>query len=936
MKPTSIFFLFASVLVLWSNSFAQNIAPSAPLPVDPEVLTGVLPNGMHYYIRHNEKPEERVSVRLAVKAGSILENDDQQGLAHLTEHMAFNGTKKYPKNDLVSFLESNGIRFGAHLNAYTSFDETVYMLELPTNKGNVLHKGIEILSEWAHDVTFDSIEIDKERGVVGEEWRLGLGANERIESKELPILLKGSRYADRITIGKKPVIDTAHYETLRSFYRDWYRPDLMAIVIVGDIDKQKMLAEVKALFGAIPNPAVERPRVHYDVPSHADPYVSVQTDKELPYARFELELLTPEIPTITSNDYRRDLMHILCDAMFNARMSEIVRRTNPPYVSLTSNEAPGLGRTHAYDVDAILKPDSLTQGIRAALREVYRIKEYGFTPSELDRAKKELLTSSENQFAEREKTNSNALVSEYVRNFLHDEPIPGIAIEHQLAQQFIPSITLDEINMHVHDRLEAGSMSMALAAPENEAGVLPNPQELLDINTKVQREKLAAFVDTASTEELMSTLPKPGKIVSEKELTGVGSIEWKLSNGATVILKPTKFKADEILFSAEAPGGLSVVPDAELTSGEFATSLVGESGVSKFDQITLGKMLAGKTVNLGMWMSTLGEGLRGNSTDKDLETLFQLTYLHFTQPRLDSTAVTSLLARVRTFVQNRDRNPATAFQDTLNAVMNNYSVRRKALTLRTLDEIDPSTAFSIYKQAYSDAGAFTFFLVGNLDLKKVRHFVEQYLASLPSSGVHTTWANEHIAPPQGVIEKHVYKGVEPKSSVNIAITGSFDWSLQHRFDIQELAEVLNIKLREDLREDKSGVYGVGVSAAPTRYPSSRYAITVRFGCDPARVDELVAEVKNQLDTAMMKPFDEVYIRKVQEIQKSELQTQFKENSFWMTVLTTYYDMGEDPQQVMQRKAMIDALTPAAIQASAKKYLSSPNKVTVELFPEKKS
>ncbi len=916
--------------------FAQGTSENTVLPVDPLVITGKLPNGLTYYIRHNAKPEQRVSVRLAVKAGSILENDDQQGLAHLTEHMAFNGTKKYPKNDLVSLLESNGIRFGAHLNAYTSFDETVYMLELPTNKGDVLHKGIEVLSEWAHNVTFDSIEIDKERGVVGEEWRLGLGADQRIEKKELPILLKGSHYADRLPIGMKPVIDTAHYETLRSFYRDWYRPDLMAIAITGDIDPQQMLSEVTSLFGSMQNPVNERSRTQYDVPAHSEPYVSVQTDKELQYAQFQLEHSWPETQTKTIKDYRRDLMHGLCDQMFNARMSEIQQTTNPPYVRVGSYEGRGLGHTHSYNVYAVLKPDSLLQGVHAALRELYRVKDQGFSQSELDRAKKGLLTASENQYNERDKTNSNQLVGEYVRNFLTNEPIPGITYEYELAKQYVPTISLEEINTHVRERLNDGSVTMSLSAPATDSIHVPSTQELLAVLATVQQEKTTKFVDKSTNEPLVAKLPTPGKIVSEKEIPSIGAIEWKLSNGATVILKPTNFKADEILFGAQGSGGFSLAPDATLTSAQFATNIVDPSGVGKFEPVTLSKMLAGKTVNVGMYISPLGEGVRGNSTAKDLETMFQLTYLRFTQPRIDSNAIRAMLTQIRSFLQNRDRNPTTAFQDTLAATMTQYSPRRKPLTLAVLDKIDPPTSLAFYKQSFKDAGGFTFYLIGNFEPRTVRPYVEQYIASLPASAIHKTWVDEHINTPLGIIEKKVYKGIEPKSSVNVTITGPFEWSLKNRFDIQELAEVLNIKLREDLREDKSGVYGVGVSGVVSRYPASKYAITIRFGCDPARVDELVGEALRQLDTAMMKPFDTTYIHKVQEIQRSELETSLKENNYWMTVFTSYHDMGEDPQLVMERRAMIDSLTPGSVHATAKRYLNRKNMVTVELFPEKKS
>ena len=933
-------FILSIVLALAACSLAsvvcaQQIELTTPLPHDPNVIYGKLANGLTYFIRKNAKPENRVELRLAVKAGSILENDDQQGLAHFTEHMAFNGTKKYPKNDLINFLESSGVRFGAHLNAYTSFDETVYMLQLPTNKGDVLHKGLEVLSEWSHNVTFDTTEINKERGVVGEEWRLGLGADQRIEDKQFPVILKGSRYAERITIGKKPILDTCHHATLINFYKEWYRPDLMAVIIVGDVDPNEMLAEVKALFSQIPNPANERPRTEYGIPEHTEPYVSIETDKELSSASFEMEFTTPRTEQKTVRDVRQQLIWSLCDRMFNQRISDLLSSSSPPYINAGENEGGGLDHTHTVNFYTSLKSDSIVQGIHAALREAMRVEEQGFTAGELERVKLETMTGVENQLKDRQTTNDAVYAGQYVRSFLQHAPFAGIEFNYQVVKKYLPGITLEEINKHAKERMEKGSMTLTVAAPQSDTIKIPHNDQLLSLLAKIKREKLPAYVDKTSDEPLVAHLPKPGKITGEKRIRELGVTEWTLSNGAKVVLKPTAFKADEILFGAHANGGTSLAPDEKILSAQIAAGFVDASGVGNLDNVALRKKLSGKTVSVSPYLAPLEQGFRGTSRAADLETLAQLTYLFFTSPRIDSNAVQAIMVQQKNFLQNRDRNPAAAFQDTLNATLTQYSARHRRMTLERLSEIDPMYSLQFYKERFADPSGFTFYFVGSFDTNKLRPLIEQYFASIPSRSKPTSWKDDGVVPPTGVIAKKVYKGVEPKSSVSITISGPFEWSLKNRFELTELAEVLSIKLREDLREDKSGVYGIGVNAAPTRYPTARYTIGIRFGCDPARVDELVAEVMKQLDTATMRPFDTVYVHKSQELQRSEEETSLKENNFWMGLMTSYPSMGEDPREFLKRHAWIDQLTADEIQAAAKKYLSRENMITVELFPEQK-
>ncbi len=549
------FALLSMLLPLVTSAQTPSTDLNTPLPFDPNVRTGKLPNGLTYYIRHNGKPEHRAELRLAVHAGSVLEDDDQQGLAHLNEHMSFNGTVKYPHNTLESFLEEHGARFGADLNAYTSFDETVYKESLPTDQGTVLDSGIDILCEWAHNNTFDSVEVEKERGVVGEEWRMGLGAFKRIQDKQFPIILAGSQYAKRITIGLKPVIDTAHQSTIKRFYHDWYRPDLMAVVVVGDFDVDQVEKKIKALFTPLKNPPNERPRTEFPIPPHADTYVAVNTDPEMPLTVFSMEFERPGADEVTVADYRyNNLVTGLYDEMLNARIQEAIEKGEAPLTQAGVQDGAFLGHLKAFSIFALLSQDSVDAGITAVLSQVFRAEKTGFTPGELERAKKSMLSAMEKQWEERDKTKNINFAEEYIRNFLNKEPSPGIDYEYDLYKKYVDGVTLEEVNALSPKLMENASPVMTFEGPESKDYSPPTKEELLAILDKVRSEHFEAYEDKTSNAPLIASAPKSGTIVNERKLASIGVTVWQLSNGARVILKPTDFKDDEILFHAVAPG----------------------------------------------------------------------------------------------------------------------------------------------------------------------------------------------------------------------------------------------------------------------------------------------------------------------------------------------------------------------------------------------
>jgi zinc protease len=938
MKSRSTFaslWQIALLVALPSLGFGQAMDLSTPLPQDPAVRTGTLPNGLRYYIRQNKKPEKRAELRLVVNAGSVLENDDQRGLAHFVEHMSFNGTKEFPKAGLVNFLESNGIRFGADLNAYTSFDETVYMLKLPTDRKIVLDSGLDVLSEWAHNVAFDSTEFEKERGVVGEEWRLGRGAQGRIFDKQLPVIAKGSKYAERNTIGMKPTIDTAHLSTIKSFYQTWYRPDLMAVVAVGDFDPVEMEQAIKARFTPIPNPSAELPRPKITIPMHSETLASVATDKEMPYTIFTLSYARPEPKQMTVSDYRHQLAIGLYDQMVNARLQEAIQK-GAPIAYASASDGQFFGGLQAYSAFAVLKPDSVLAGEAALLREVFRAKQHGFNQSELDRAKKNLVSGMEKVYSERAKTESSSYIREYTSNFLHAEAFPGIEYEYALHKKYVPTISLQEVNALSSELLENASPVITYSGVESAKTAAPTETQLLATLAGVQKENLASYKDNVITAPLIKSLPKAGKVTDEKTIAGLGITEWKLSNGARVLIKPTDFKDDEILFSAFAPGGHSSVSDADFISADNSNGLIDNSGVADFDASSLSKLLAGKNVQVSPFVSALQDGFSGSSTKQDLPTLFELTHAFMTTPRLDSAGALSFMAQQRAFLENRGKDPQSVANDTLEVALYQNHVRAQPTTLETLNHVDFNKAYQYFKSHFSDGGNFTYLFVGNVDTKTLKPLVEKYLASVPAQPKHASWRDVGMTNPNGIVKKAVYKGAEDKTFVTMVFPGQIPFSRENRYKLSATAQAIEMKLREDLREDKSGVYFVSVAPSISKYPHEKYNIRVVFSCDPKRADELITEVMNQLDTISRKGLPATYADKVKEISRRELETNLKHNNYWLSKMQDAVWNDIDMNTIDKGQQLIDSFGAKDVQEYANKYFNRNNYVQVVLYPDKKS
>ena len=903
------------------------------IPLDPDITYGRLDNGITYYIKYNAKPEKRAELRLAVNAGSVLEDDDQQGLAHFVEHMAFNGTKNFEKHELVDFLESIGMRFGPELNAYTYFEETVYMLQVPTDSSELLETSFQILEDWAHQLTLADDEIDRERGVIIEEWRLGRGAGARMLDKQFPVMLQGSKYAKRLPIGKKDVVQNCSYETLKKFYYDWYRPDLMAVVAVGDFDKDKIESMIKKYFGGIPSKADARPRVEYPVPDHKETLFAIATDPEATSASVSVYYKHPKEKTVTVADYRRDIVNSLYNSMLSQRLHELTKLPEPPFLYAYSGESGFVRSKELYTLGAGVEDDGVEKGLEALLVEAERVRKFGFTQTELDRQKKESMRWIERFYNERDKTESRNLAREYNSNFLNGEAAPGIVYEYELYQQYLPTITLEDVNRVAAEMITDENRVVLVSAPEKPDLEVPDEQALLAVFDKVKSEEILAYEDRVSDEPLLPVVPEPSKVVAEEYYEDLGVTHWTLANGVEVVLKPTEFKNDEILMTAYSPGGHSLISDEEYIPAVTAADIVSEGGVGTFDQIELDKKLAGKVVRVSPRIGSLSENIEGGCSPEDYETMLQLVYLYFTAPRKDSIAFQAYLTRMKAYLENRSARPESAFYDTVQVVMSRHHYRSRPMTPAMMEELDLNRSFRIFKERFADASDFTFVFVGNLDMDKVRPLVETYLGGLPSTRQEESWRDLHINPPEGRVKKEVRKGMEPKSQLQIVFNGDFVWNRLNRYNLNAMIEAFRIKLREVIREDLGGTYGVRMYGRAAKEPEHKYTIEIGLGCDPERVNEIIGMIMTQIDSLKNFGLDESYIAKVKEMQRRERETSIKRNNFWLRNLSSVYSNHEDPMNILDYEELVDKLSVETVKAAARQYFDTANYIQVVLYPE---
>lgn len=908
---------------------------SDPVPVDSAVTIEKLPNGMTVYFRRNGWPEKRVSLRLALKAGSVMEDDDQQGVAHFIEHMNFNGSAHFKPGELVTYLESIGARFGADANAFTSFDQTVYMLDLATDRDTLLDRGIMILSDYAARATLSDVEIDKERGVILEEWRLGTGASDRIGRKQYPVLYHGSRYAERLPIGKPEIIQNVPYQRVRDFHRTWYRPELMALAVVGDVDQARVEALVREHLGDIPATGLPAEPPTYAVPPHAETLYSVATDPEARGSSVSIVYKRPHDRTVTWGDFRQDVAENLFYTMLSARLEELARLTNAPFLGARAGGG-RLGRTvDTFNLGARIADGGIEAGLKALLLEARRVQEHGFGQAELDRARDELLSRTERAFNERDRTENPAWAREYISHFLTGEPIPGTAAEFEAVKALLPGITLDDINEVTRRFIHDDSRVITASAPEKAGLTAPTEEGLQAVLAGAAAEPVAAWNDRTVGRSLMERKPEPGRLTATRQIPDLGVTVLTLSNGVEVWLKPTDFKRDEVRWTAYAPGGASLADPAHYPEAIRSPAVIDEAGVGGFEPVELQKLLAGRMVSGSPFVGNYIHGLSGWCTPKDLETAFQLLYLTITQPTDRPEAFEVLKKRLRSDAVNRLNDPDAVFGDRVTAVNSCGHYFARPLTPGGVDSLQLAPALEFYRQRFANAADFTFFVVGSFQVSEITPLVEQYLAALPSTGKRTSaFVDRGYAFPDGVVIEGVRKGIEPKSRTVINFwAGATGLDEMEMYRARSAATVLRMSLREILREELGATYGVSVSYG-NQQPYPGYATElISFGSSPENVDKMVAAIMKELGRLRAEGPTAAEIQKVQEMQRREMETQEKDNGYWLGSLQTVQMLGWDPLSILRRRDRIETLTGDALRDTFRKCFPDNRYTRVTLYPE---
>ena len=909
------------------------------MPVDPEAAVGTLPNGMRYYVRPNGKPAKRAELRLVVKAGSVLEDEDQRGLAHFVEHMEFEGTQHFPGNAINDFLGDLGLSIGADANAQTSYDDTQYTLRVPTDAPDVLDRALLIIQDWAHAATFDQSSVDRQRGIVLSEWRMHLGAGERTGDKLRRVQLEGTRYADRPPIGDPAVIEHATREALVRYYRDWYRPDLMAVIVVGDIDRDATVKMIRDRFSSLANPSPERKRPTYDVPDRPGTRYAFVTDKETTSTVVQLSDLRPARNQGSVGGYRDIMLDQLFAAMLGSRLDELSQTADPPFLRAAADRSlfPTIRTRDEALLQALVANDGVARGLDALLTEVQRVAKFGFAATELERAKQAMMVGYERVVTESPDRESASRADEYTRNFLQDEALPTIWQELAFHRRFVPQITLAEVNALTGDWFPDKNRMVIVSAPETTGVTLPTQAQLEAVVRAVPAKTLKAYEDVAAGQALMETAPKAGTIVKTTERPEAGITEWTLSNGAKVVLKPTKLKADQILFRAFAPGGTSLASEADFPSARAADSVIAASGVGQLSAVALDKLLNGKAAVVQPFIDELDEGMGGGGTPEDLESMFQLLYLRFTQPRADQAAFAALSAQAASLLANQQASPDVVFNQTIDAALSGNHPRRQPDTPASVRRWDLQKALAFYKARFADASNFTFVFVGSFTVDTIKPLVETYVASLPATHAGETWKDLGIAPPATVVEKTIEKGIAPKSQVAIVFSGPFDYDPAHILALRTVTMLLQSRLFDTIRQELGGTYSITAEPDADRYPHPQYTVRIEWTCDPARTETLVQRVFQEIDFIKRQRFDARQMGVVREPLMREFEQNSQDNRYFLQLIARAYEDGEgsDVAEVLDVPSQIRALTSDMLQDAANRYLDTSRYVKVVLMPEKR-
>ncbi|MDB5110767.1 MAG: peptidase [Mucilaginibacter sp.] len=913
---------------------AQQIKPAA-LPVDPNVIIGKLANGLTYYIRSNSFPKNKAGLFLINKAGSILETDAQQGMAHLTQRLAFDGTRDFTKDQLESFLKRPGVKYNPDAYANTSYDETVFQLNLPTDTAKIFETGFKVLANWAGYVKFDAADVEKEKNIALEEVR-GNAKNQqgRIEQQTMPALVGNSKYAQRLPAGKEDIIKTFNNAAVKSFYHDWYRPDLQAVIIVGDFDAKHVEQLVKENFSSLKNPAPEKPFSKFSSPVVPGTVVKLVTDKDLNYTAVQIVSKHPQLVVKSPADFLQNLRINLFNQMLNARITDQEQLRNPPFVYGQASYGGFTGRQDAFSAIVRARPGGVEDAVKAIAAETERAKKFGFTSTELERAKQNVLLQIGNAYEARNRNNSTNYAGQYIQNFLTGEAITGIDYQYNFYVNNIGKISVAEINALAAKFISDQNRSIIVVAPETEKTKLPDEKKLLDWMAEAGKN-VTPYNDDLKTEPLLAVIPQGSKVIKRQEDSVINITRLTLANGLKVILKPTQFSNNQVLISGYSFGGTSLASDNDYPSANMAATAIAASGVANLNQDQLNIKLKGTQINITPYISEIAQGISGNSTPADFETTMQLLYLYFTQPRKDVNTWQTLINQSKALIANRVADPASVYQDTVTAVLNNHNMRAMPTTIEQLNTASLDKAYDFYKARFADASGFTFTFVGNFTNDQIIPFIETYLGALPSDNHKETYKNLGIHPTAGQITRTVTKGAGDKSTVQMIFSGSYDYNESNNIQLDALEEILNLDLLTRFPEKESGAVSLSAGVSYVKIPESRYKVTISFLCDPTNVDKLTNGIIDEINKLKQTGSDPKFVDKFVNDEARSIQAQLKQNYFWTGYLGASSQNQEDPDNIIPHIQNLNQVTVQSVKDASAKYLNNNNLIKLILMPEKK-
>ncbi len=912
-------------------------AGMSSIPIDPSVRIGTLPNGMTYYIKANAKPENRAELRLALKAGSMQEDADQLGLAHFIEHMAFNGTEHFSKNELVSYLERVGSRFGPDLNAYTSFDETVYMLQVRTDDAEQFNNGMLILRDWAGGITFDSAEIDKERGVVISEWRSRLSSSQRMQQEYLPMLYHHSRYADRLPIGDPDIVQNAPYHVVKRFYADWYRPELMALLVVGAVDPDMIEKQIKEQFSSMTTKTMARKKESNAVPAHGETLARVVTDPEATNVTIQIVYNHKYDKVKSVLDYRQRLVESLYNRMLGRRLSDLTKEATPPFIYGYTGYGQDVGELATYSSFASAAPKDTRKAYQTLLEENQRVLQHGFTDTELEREKANILRMAEQSELEEAKLESSRVIQRLIYHYLDDNPIPNATQHLEMYNSMMPTITTSEVSQLAKKWITDRNRVIIITGPEKDKSLYPDSLEMISMMKAISMKNFEPYKDVDVSAPLLPGSFPAHPVLNYTFNSALDIHHWEFANGVRVSAKPTVFKNDEILMNAYSIGGHSLYNDAMYPSARSTSSVIGSSGIGTFNATALEKKLTGLRVYVSPFIFERYEGLSGSSAVKDAETMMQLTYSYVTAFREDPSALSSYINKERARFDNLLSNPQNWYSDKVTRITSQNHPRRGFPALASYDQIQMKEIIDIYKDRFSDVSDMHFFFVGNFNPDSLKVLTSRYLGALPGGGREEMWKDLGDRYPAGRIDSVFYRGEAPKSLVQMVYHGSDHFHPDTGYLMQSLVELARIKLREELREEEGGVYGVSIWGGQSKYPIEQYSVQISFNADPPRTNDLIASAKKVIDQ-MKAEIDPADIVKVTEAQRQGRIKDLEQNQFWMSAFINAWLNGTDMDDLTQRSNLekrISSLNPTVLRMAANKYFNDSELISVIMFPEKK-